>query len=92
MGWLEGSGGGSSGGCWLLAWWLEARSRASTVKLTTTTGEAASAHTRKELGDAASLGRQSQSQSQSQRQSQSQSLSPPGTPHNRGHGACENVL
>lgn len=82
MGWLEGSGGGSSGGCWLLAWWLEARSRASTVKLTTTTGEAASAHTRKELGDAASLGSQSQSQS----------LSPPGTPHNRGHGACENVL
>lgn len=39
-------------------------------------GEAASAHThthtRKELGDAASLG------------------SPPGTPHNRGHAACEN--
>ena len=80
MGWLEGSGGGSSGGCWLLAWWLEARGSLGRGRPLSSSplllGEAASAHThthtRKELGDAASLG------------------SPPGTPHNRGHAACEN--
>jgi hypothetical protein len=78
---LGGSGGSSSsgGGCRLLAWWLEARSRACAVHHYYWGRQYLdSAHTREDedLGDAASLG--------------SQSL--PGTPHNRGHTACENVL